>query len=239
MQFQRTLEKICDDVRLENEFLNLLSLLEYVGCRKILKGVPFESVDCDVLQHVQEESLHALMLRRLVPPGLTWGAGLFIDLGWKYFRELDLRISARVAPSYVPVSFAIESRVLEVYPLFIQTTRRGDVGKTLEAILLQERRHAARFESTVDTALASSSAPSGLASGTQGRAAREAGGIEEPHAEWLQIESVLWREFENELDARVHGFSSRREKPIDAVAKTGGVDDAFNPDAEFRPEPGN
>src|SRR5579872_6459407 len=43
----------------ELEWIDLLSQLEYVGCRKIVKSIGFESVSLEVLRHVSEEASHA------------------------------------------------------------------------------------------------------------------------------------------------------------------------------------
>lgn len=145
MKFNDLIGVIARNAKLENEFINLLSFLEYIGCRKIVKGVNYLEVSLDTLTHIHEESLHAMMLKHLVPESCSWGDLEMGQIGWVYFQELDRRISAVVTPSYREVSFAIESRVLEVYPALIGATGRQDVRRTLEAILLQERRHAGMF----------------------------------------------------------------------------------------------
>ncbi|MBI1862310.1 MAG: ferritin-like domain-containing protein [Deltaproteobacteria bacterium] len=177
MSFLHTLAKISENPRLENEFLELLSLLEYVGCRKILKGVPVEKVSVDVLVHIQEESLHALMLRRLVdkPSGVPWSESLFAPMGWEYFRQLDKRVSTEVSPSYEAVSWAIEQRALSLYPDYFSLTTREDVKKVLSTIIAQEKRHAIHF------------------------AAAEA-------TRWLEIEGELWAEFEARVAAIVQSL---------------------------------
>jgi len=38
----------------EAEWLDLLSQLEYVGCRKIIKAIPYHQIDEGILQHVSE-----------------------------------------------------------------------------------------------------------------------------------------------------------------------------------------
>ena len=48
--------------RLELEWIDLLSQLEYVGCRKIVKSVGFEAVSLEILRHVSEEASHAYLL---------------------------------------------------------------------------------------------------------------------------------------------------------------------------------
>lgn len=140
--FESLLGRICKDARLERHWINMLSLLEYVGCRKILKSVPFSDVNDEVLRHVFEESLHALTLKRLVK-GSNWGE--FAEIGWEYFQALDEAISKRTSPSYHAVSWAIEKRVLELYPLYLKKTRSAPVKRALRMILAQERRHARVF----------------------------------------------------------------------------------------------
>lgn len=143
MNFEKTLEKICSDRRLESHWVNLLSLLEYIGCRKILKGVPFNEVNAEILRHVFEESLHAFTLKKLVDT--PWSEGLFTQIGWNYFKSLDEEISSKVQPSYRAVSWAIEERVMRVYPLYVEKTDWSETKQVLCIILAQERRHAEMF----------------------------------------------------------------------------------------------
>lgn len=143
--FERTLNQICHDARLELHWLNLLSFLEYVGCRKILKSVPYQEVTVDVLQHIFEEAFHAYSLKKFV--SMPWEDGLFTMVGWEYFQRLDEEISRHVVPSYSAVSWAVEERVLNVYPLYLKETRRADVRIALGSILNQEKRHAKQFSS--------------------------------------------------------------------------------------------
>jgi hypothetical protein len=137
---------------LELEWIDLLSQLEYVGCRKIVKSVGFESVNLEILRHVSEEASHAYLLKAVVEEGglrdRSWREGRFAEAGWRYFQGLDQRISALPASEglrYPGVSWAIERRVLVVYPAYLKITRNESLKKALRRILAQEERHGAQF----------------------------------------------------------------------------------------------
>ena len=160
----------------ELEWIDLLSQLEYVGCRKIVKSIGFESVSLEVLRHVSEEASHAYLLKAVVEEGgivgRSWRQGRFAEAGWGYFQNLDRRISALPGSDglrYPAVSWAIERRVLAVYPAYLGLTRNESLAKALRRILAQEERHGAQF--------AEAPFPEGMAS------------------EIARIEEALWPEF--------------------------------------------
>jgi hypothetical protein len=144
------LGKLASAPDVELEWIDLLSQLEYVGCRKIVKSVGFEAVSLEILRHVSEESSHAYLLKGVVEElGLrdrSWREGRFAEAGWRYFQELDRRISALPGSDglrYPGVSWAIERRVLVVYPAYLRLTRNEALKKALGRILAQEKRHGA------------------------------------------------------------------------------------------------
>jgi hypothetical protein len=170
------LGKLAATPRLELEWIDLLSQLEYVGCRKIVKSIGFESVSLEVLRHVSEEASHAYLLKAVVEEGglvgRSWRDGRFAEAGWGYFQNLDRRISALPGSDglrYPAVSWAIERRVLVVYPAYLRITRNEALKKALRRILAQEERHGAQF--------AEVPFPDGMA------------------AEIARIEEALWPEF--------------------------------------------
>lgn len=177
------LQTICEKPHWESEWIDLLSQLEYVGCRKILKGVPFERMDLNLLQHVSEEASHAYLLKKAAGPEIaerSWREGKFADLGWNYFRCLDeqtSRLPEEKQDCYPIVSWAIERRVMEVYPAYLKITRNEELRRALAAILEQEKRHGAQFEGW------------NLPTEVKDRA--------------ILIERGLWREFVEGLKARV------------------------------------
>jgi len=160
----------------ELEWVDLLSQLEYVGCRKIVKSIGFESITLEVLRHVSEEASHAYLLKAVVEEGgivgRSWRDGRFAEAGWGYFQNLDRRISALPGSDglrYPAVSWAIERRVLIVYPAYLKTTKNESLKRALRRILAQEERHGAQF--------AEVPFPDGMA------------------AEIARIEEALWPEF--------------------------------------------
>lgn len=158
--FVHVLEKIVSDPVLETEWVDLLSQLEYVGSRKIVKSVKFESVSPRILKHIAEEADHAwklkaLTVRRGLPPERSWAQGFFSQNGWDYFQKLDRAISASVegVGCYPAVSWIVEKRVMQVYPAYLEMTRDDAIRDVLFGIISQERTHSAQFDSMVDVSL--------------------------------------------------------------------------------------
>ena len=130
----------------------MLSQLEYVGCRKILKAVPYDRVDLPVLQHIAEEAQHALQLKALVQdrfPHATWGDRPLSVIGWRYFQSLDQvvsRLEGVRGLNYPAVSWIVEQRVLQVYPEYLAATKNEEVRRVLTRVIAQERRHGGLFD---------------------------------------------------------------------------------------------
>jgi hypothetical protein len=61
---RRLLDRIVVDADLHARFVNTLSRLEYVGVRKILKSRRSERIGLDGLQHILDEAVHALRLKK-------------------------------------------------------------------------------------------------------------------------------------------------------------------------------
>lgn len=196
MSFENFLRWVISDERVEAEWLDLLSLLEYVGCRKILKALSYREVSCDVLQHIQEEASHAHLLKELaVRKGVgnrPWTENHFADLGWAYFQQLDGQIteSARETTEtserfYPAVSWAIETRALLVYKQYVKITADEQVKKILAQILAQEKRHETQFGA------------SGFSPQFQTKV--------------KEIEAQLWEHFQSGLFERKDRLDKRRE----------------------------
>lgn len=139
----------------EADWIEMLSQLEYVGARKILKAVPFEQVTCEVLRHVSEETSHAFLLKleaeKLSPTQKKWGECRFTAIGFHYFQSLDHAVSKLVAPTkaYRLVSWAVERRVLAIYPRYSAMTSIMSLTRTLNRIMAQEKNHSAIFEDAI------------------------------------------------------------------------------------------
>jgi len=171
---------VASDPALELEWIDLLSQLEYVGCRKIVKGVGFEAVSLEVIRHVAEEASHALLLKSVAEasglPPRSWREGRFSAAGWRYFQGLDRGLCALLGDPglhYPAVSWAVEERVLRLYAACLRVTRNESLKRVLRTILAQEERHGASF--------GAASFPEGFRDAARG------------------LEGALWREFIDEI----------------------------------------
>jgi hypothetical protein len=144
---------LCSREDWENDWVELLSQLEYVGCRKIIKAVPFERVNREVLQHLAEEASHAFLLKSAIAkigwPDRPWQAASLSAAGWDYFQTLDRAVSSwcddTVSP-YPSVSWIVEQRVLVIYPLYKELTAHDPIRRAVSTILAQEERHGKQFD---------------------------------------------------------------------------------------------
>ena len=152
------LEVVTADLSREADWLELLAQLEYIGCRKILRAVPFDSVTADVLRHAADEASHASILKQAAEQvrsstgdvrERSWGELPLATHGWEYFRELDRRVSTLESVqelSYPAVSWAVEQRALWLYPRYLERTENETVRRAVRLILAQEERHNRHFE---------------------------------------------------------------------------------------------
>lgn len=179
------LDRLTAEPALELEWVDLLSQLEYIGCRKIVKAIPYDEMTLERLRHLSEEASHAFLLRAAAEecglPGRSWREGILSEAGWRYFRELDRGVEAGVTDRslcYPLVSAAVERRVLALYPAYLKRTRLKAVRRALAVILAQEKRHARQFD-----------------------------GLGLPEAEVrsaLRLEERLWSEFEAAVGRVLH-----------------------------------
>jgi hypothetical protein len=149
--FESILQTLCARPELEAEWLDVLSQLEFAGCRKIVKSVPFEKVDVGVLNHAMEEASHAYLLKaqaeRMGIQGRSWTKSPLSEMAWTYFQTVDHGVSRIQGEGfhYPAVSWVVEQRVLDVYPRYLQHTRALGVKRVLTRILAQEKRHSTQF----------------------------------------------------------------------------------------------
>ena len=158
---RRLLDRIVVDARLHARFVNTLSRLEYVGVRKILKSRRSEHIAIDGLQHILDEAVHALRLKKAAV-ALAGGAGaggvqtfaddatLAGDAGEGYLQALDRRAEealldlpapVRAEANYHLTSAAVEVRAQVFYPLYDRCLQDNGVGFSVSAISKDEDRH--------------------------------------------------------------------------------------------------
>jgi hypothetical protein len=167
------LDRIIPDPKLHARFVNTLARLEYVGVRKILKSRRSERLDLDGLQHILDEAVHALRLKKAAV-ALADGAGgvpvaafgeaetLAGDAGESYLQALDRRAEEALADvpedtrgeaNYLLTSAAIEVRAQVFYPLYEQRLRAHGAPFSVAAISKDEDRHLGEMSAGLDAAL--------------------------------------------------------------------------------------
>jgi hypothetical protein len=155
------LGRIVSDGRLHARFINTLSRMEYVGVRKILKSRRSEHLDLDGLQHILDEAVHALRLKKaavaLAGAGdgvatFADGATLAGDAGEGYLQALDRRAEEALGDlpaddrgevNYRLTSAAVEVRAQVFYPIYDDVLRAHRAGFSVAAIMKDEDRHLA------------------------------------------------------------------------------------------------
>lgn len=146
------LEKIAVNPAREAKWLNTLSLLEFIGARKISKTVCQTHPSLEVLQHFSDETHHAFVFKELshiVSKGKC-SAYLCQDQAVSYFQMLDASLSEWLSEltdeedtysNYLLVTCLIERRAMKIYPLYKEVTQNPEVKKALARIIKEEGSH--------------------------------------------------------------------------------------------------
>ena len=145
------LEKISSDDSLHARFLNTLSYLEYIGSRKMLKSLPSSVLDKVLLDHINEETRHSLILKSLAQKlakknmGFTEEEMIAGESAKNYFQEVDhysLKFSFdNPVLNYLYTTYAVEQRALVFYSLYNDILKKRAFSFSLSSILDDELKH--------------------------------------------------------------------------------------------------
>lgn len=158
------LTKIIASPDIHSKWLNTLSYLENCGAKKIAACEHPTLVKEEVLKHASEEFRHAHYLKRQIERvsqkplksySLPHLIGGFSTL--HYLAKLDLKTSRYLKEAgftrkdikeaaYLLVTYAIERRATELYPLYEEALRKTSLRVTVKSILLEEEGHLAEME---------------------------------------------------------------------------------------------
>lgn len=144
------------------KFLNTLSLLEYIGARKITKSLHESCFNFELLEHLREEIRHAQILKQLALQ-LSEGklAGYSDDqllagtAGKAYFQSVDhlgeKTLGRRETwENYLLTTLVIEERAALVYPLYNEALQQFYPGQQkLMSIVRDEDRHLSSVQETL------------------------------------------------------------------------------------------
>jgi len=163
--FKQFLPRIVSSNDLHARWLNTLSYLENCGARKIAACEHPTQVKEEMLKHAAEEFRHAHHLKRQIEkistlpmedyalPHLLGGRRSLHYLDWldsktcRYLsRVVGLPKQEIKAAAYLLVTYAIELRAAELYPMYEEVLRATGSKVTVKSILLEEEEHLREME---------------------------------------------------------------------------------------------
>ncbi|MBZ5859159.1 hypothetical protein [Flavihumibacter profundi] len=164
-QLNQSLETILQKPSLHARWLNTLSMLENAGARKIKQCEHPVFVPEDILKHAAEEARHAWFLKKqlkklgkdLCP---TYEAPFIMApvISSRYLHLLDTRICRYLKQrfgfsghdlkyaAYLLVTYAIEVRADELYPLYQAALKKYNSTISVNNIIAEEQQHLASME---------------------------------------------------------------------------------------------
>ena len=160
MQLETIIKKIVTDDTLHAKWLNTLSLMENTGARKISAGEHPLNVTLIVLKHAAEEARHAFYLKKqiskikengfenyqfssLLAPVHSYQYLHALDVATsRYLKEkLNLRGDQLRYAAYLLVTYAIEVRADELYPVYQEVLESAGSKVNVKSIILEEAGH--------------------------------------------------------------------------------------------------
>jgi hypothetical protein len=160
MQLTSILENIVNDNLLHSKWLNTLSYMENAGAKKISASEHKEEVTLLILKHAAEEHRHAYYLKKqlakldeavcktysnaelLAPNHTKYYLNTLDVLVCRYLKNhfnlsgYDLKFAA-----YLFVTYAIEVRADELYPIYQSILTAKESRVTVKSIILEEEGH--------------------------------------------------------------------------------------------------
>ena len=155
--FNDFLSRVIAEDALHARFLNSISLLEYIGARKMAKSLPQRGFDGQMLAHLSEEARHALVFKRWAerlngqPMDFSANQLLASKPAQRYIQGIDrqAQVCARqlglnLAETYWLATWMIEVRAMWAYPRYqavLEQNGRGPGRISLVAIIREEQSH--------------------------------------------------------------------------------------------------
>ncbi len=160
MELKEVILKIVASPELHAKWLNSLSMMENVGARKISASEHDHLVDEIVLKHAAEEARHAYYLKSQIKKTGFEGCKTYLmdELlapvqSQQYLHALDTSISRYLKKNlnfsgndlryaaYLLVTYAIEVRADELYPVYEEVLRSIESKISVRMIVVEEQGH--------------------------------------------------------------------------------------------------
>ena len=144
-------------------FLNMLSMLEHMGSRKIMLSQMKGVLTQDILKHLAEEARHAFFFKREAEKlsgssidGYPNEETLCAAEARFYFERLDAGLTAHMRSKdqrearYIWVSFVVELRAIWVYRFYQEILTETEHPLSLKGVIAEEDRHLIDMASRLD-----------------------------------------------------------------------------------------
>lgn len=154
------LPRIVADTDLHARWLNTLSLMENTGARKISASEHKLQVDLMILKHAAEEARHAYYLKRQIGkidstacPDYSYRYLIAPHSSAQYLQMLDVEICRYLKKelglssyrlkyaAYLLVTYAIEVRADELYPVYQEALTEAGSKVNVKSIIAEEEGH--------------------------------------------------------------------------------------------------
>ena len=159
MELNKILPRIIADNHLHARWLNTLSLMENTGARKISASEDPATVTYIILKHAAEEHRHAFFLKKQIEKTgeelPTYSANYLIAPAFSkyYLNQLDIDVCRYLKKelqlsgadlrfaAYLLVTYAIEVRADELYPIYQSALDHAGSKVNVKSIILEEEGH--------------------------------------------------------------------------------------------------
>jgi len=159
MELNTILPKIIADNQLHARWLNTLSLMENTGARKISASEDPATVTYIILKHAAEEHRHAFYLKKQIEKtgeSLPTYSGEYLlapAFSKYYLNQLDIDVCRYLKygmelsgkelrfAAYLLVTYAIEVRADELYPIYQDALDAAGNKVNVKSIILEEEGH--------------------------------------------------------------------------------------------------
>jgi hypothetical protein len=160
MELNKILPLIIADNTLHSKWLNTLSLMENTGARKISASEDPLTVTYIILKHAAEEHRHAFYLKKQIEKTggetcPTYAPEFLLAPAYSkfYLNQLDIQVSRYLKQAlglegkelrfaaYLLVTYAIEVRADELYPVYQEALENAASKVNVKSIILEEEGH--------------------------------------------------------------------------------------------------
>lgn len=147
------LRAFCADPDAHVRFLNMLSLMEHIGSRKIMASQAHGALGCEVLKHLAEEARHAFFFKRQAekvarrPLGYAAAETMAVGAARMYLGRLDAGIKRQIGrPAHPEIPYLYASMIIEVravwaYGLYQAVLDETGTALSLKSLMAEEELH--------------------------------------------------------------------------------------------------